>query len=167
MAPPKKAGATPRKRAHRIDSSDDDEPAPAVPVTGPEAPATDPPASHPDDGQQPGGSGLQKNQEEEELKLWDFFVKDPKFTKPKADDAKKYADAICTKCDMPIPRSLASTTGMWAHLEHHHPATFVKLQKQQIEANRQKVWTTVLCIVDFYVSSPRVFHSHSDFSELL
>ena len=58
--------------------------------------------------------------DKEEIELWTFYDKDPKFVKDPKDKRPQYPDAICRRCKLPVPRTLASTKGMRQHLENRH-----------------------------------------------
>ena len=79
--------------------------------------------------------------EEEEIDLWTFYVKDPKFVKDPKDKEKKYPDAICKWCKIPVRRTGAGTKGMRQHLDHRHFKCWETLLAAKAKKAKAKVWT--------------------------
>ena len=118
------------------------------------APAKSPMASkrpHPpeaeDDNPQQSTSGLaidpvtveDESDQEEEITLWSFYDKDPKFVKDPKNPQSQYPHAICRRCKTRVPRTLAGTKGMNQHLENHHPNRYKQLMEAKLKASKAKV----------------------------
>lgn len=94
-----------------------------------------------------------EDNKKEEVTLWTYFFKDPKFAKDPKINKTKYPDAICKACKLPVPRALASTKGMRHHLQNRHPKSWEALEEARLKMAKAKV-----CKVDhenlkFYDSS--------------
>ena len=85
--------------------------------------------------------------EEEEIDLWTFYDKDPKFVKDPKEKERKYPDAICKRCKHPVPRKDASTKGMRQHLENRHNKSWLTLLAAEAKKAKAKV-----CILEIGIS---------------
>ena len=80
--------------------------------------------------------------DEEEIDLWTFYDKDPKFVKDPKEKERKYPDAICKRCKLPVPRKDAGTKGMRQHLEKRHNKSWLTLLAAEAKNAKAKVWIT-------------------------
>ena len=85
--------------------------------------------------------------EEEEIDLWTFYDKDPKFVKDPKEKERNYPDAICKRCKLPVPRKDASTKGMRQHLENRHNKSWLTLLAAKAKKAKAKV-----CILEIGIS---------------
>jgi len=85
--------------------------------------------------------------EEEEIDLWTFYDKDPKFVKDPKEKERKYPDAICKRCKHPVPRKDAGTKGMRQHLENRHNKSWLTLLAAEAKKAKAKV-----CILEIGIS---------------